>query len=174
MHGCMSFAVATGCRVGESRRRSRTLRTGCPEGAFVGRPSFWFHLSWTSKKDELGREADETLCFVSATRMKRPLLPRRPSLIRPAGTFSRREKEPEALSPLDVGSGRNRSFAVLSMTNNSRASPANSQRLHQQRRLPNPHRQRLPLLPANPHSLIKRKIIADHRNPLHRLRPVAD
>ena len=27
----------------------------------AGVSSFWFRLSWTSKKDELGRVADETL-----------------------------------------------------------------------------------------------------------------
>jgi hypothetical protein len=52
---------AHGCGVGESRRRSRTRRTGCPQGASMGCPSFWFRLSWTSKKDEPVRFADGTL-----------------------------------------------------------------------------------------------------------------
>jgi len=57
------FSLAQGCAIEKFRRRTRTRRTGCPEGAKPGVPFFLVRLSWASKKDELAREAGETLCF---------------------------------------------------------------------------------------------------------------
>ncbi len=106
VHGCMPFAVAIGCRVGESRRNSRARRTGCPQGVFAGCLFFWLPFLWTSKEKRPGRIADGTL-MIPRSPQRRSLAAlgmtsritracRRPSATPPAASAGRRRPAPIA------------------------------------------------------------------------------
>src|SRR5690606_10972857 len=52
--------------------------------------------------------------------------------------------------------------------------PAHGDLRDQQRRLAHAHRHALAVLAAGAHALVQRQVVANHRHPLHGLRPVAD
>ena len=56
----------------------------------------------------------------------------------------------------------------------SRACTTHGDRVQFQGRLANAYRHRLPILAARPDAAVQSQVVADHRNPAHRLRTIAD